>query len=193
MKEGTGFVILAAGEASRMGAPKQVLPFRGKPMLLHVIEQVQEFPYSLVTGAHRKAVMSVLPADDPGLIHNPEWKSGPGSSIKAGLQALLKRHPDLNAVIILLADQPLVDQELIGQMQRTATKNPRYPVAVRYSEGAGVPALFPKSYFNLLLELDNSQGAKTILRNTNEAVSLIEAGGKARDIDTPEDYRGLEN
>lgn len=191
MGDGVGFVILAAGEASRMGAPKQLLPFRGKPMLLHVLDQVGRSPRSLVIGAHRDAVLSALPTDDPGIVENPNWKTGPGSSIKTGLRSLLQRHPELEAVIILLADQPLVDVELIRQLKQSANRHPGKAVAVKYKEGAGVPALFPRKFFDHLLELDDAQGAKFLLRKKIEEVCLIEAGGRKRDIDTPEEYRDL--
>lgn len=186
-----GFLILAAGESRRMGSPKQVLNYRGKPLVVHSLDQVPGSCVVLVLGAHMEAILPVLPAKDIRWVYNPAWSSGPGCSIRVGCKALLQKFPGLDSIMVLLADQPLVDTKLIQELLSKAQKNPGKAVAVKYPQGPGVPALFPRSYFRDLMALHDKQGAKDLLRNSQEHVCMVEAGGKELDIDTPEDYHKL--
>src|SRR6478672_10290842 len=106
-----GTVILAAGESARLGTPKQLLTFRGVTLLQRALDNalaLPEAPVALVLGANAD---QVRPNDLDSRVHiveNPHWREGMGTSLRTGLQALLEAQPDLEAVIFLVCDQPLL-------------------------------------------------------------------------------------
>ncbi|MFC7666147.1 NTP transferase domain-containing protein [Hymenobacter humi] len=107
-------LLLAAGASTRMGQPKQLLPYRGRTLLRHAAETAVATgcrPVVLVTGAVHDALAAEI-ADLPiQVIHNPEWKTGMASSIRAGVIAAAQFQP--TAYLIMLSDQPLVTPELL--------------------------------------------------------------------------------
>ncbi len=91
-------IILAAGESSRFGRPKQLLDWHGQPFVRAVARTALEAslsPVIVVTGANAEGVESAVVDLDVKVVRNPEWKSGQGSSIKAGIQSLTHPPPRL--------------------------------------------------------------------------------------------------
>src|SRR4051795_6373 len=104
-------VVLAAGAATRMGKLKQLLPYRGRTLVQHAINQAlqaQFDPVLVVVGAESAAVRSSVASQKSVIVENTYWQRGVGSSISAGVQWLQKEGPEAAAIPILLADQPLV-------------------------------------------------------------------------------------
>jgi molybdenum cofactor cytidylyltransferase len=185
-------ILLAAGSSSRMGQSKQLLDVRGKPLLLHSTKAALDSgakSINIILGANEqphREVIKQLPVD---IISNHFWKSGMGSSIKAGLNHLVRKHSDTEAVIIMVCDQPAITsihlQNLIRKFEET-----RSPiVASYYSSTAGVPALFSRSFFSNILMLKDDQGAKKIIEQFPEQVQKVEFPGGSMDLDTGEDYQ----
>ena len=196
-REGRGelaIVLLAAGSSSRMGQSKQLLSVDGKPLLLKSVEA------ALGAGADKTIV--VLGSDETAhrkiicdlhleIIHNPDWGKGMGTSLKAGLNHALKIVPGLEAVMIVVCDQPLVTSQhlkMLIQKYRTAKKS---IVASAYAGTLGVPALFGQSLFQKLLALEDGQGAKKILLDHAESVVSVDFPDGAIDLDTPEDFEAF--
>jgi molybdenum cofactor cytidylyltransferase len=183
-------LLLAAGNSARMGAPKQLLDFEGRPLVRHSAEialAAQCGPVVVVLGAREALVRPVL-ADLPvEMIVNPRWAEGMGTSIQAGLSSDAARGAD--AVIILLADQPRVSSAFLQQLVEGHCKTARPIVAAQYAQTAGVPALFTRPTFPLLLALAPDQGCKTVILGNRDDALLIDYPQAATDIDTPEDYR----
>jgi len=185
-------LILAAGAASRMGTVKQNLEFNGTTLLGNAIDQALATGMQnvyCVLGAHFETVGNSIQDKAATVIENKNWKNGLGSSIACGIKNIEVNN--LDAVLVMLADQPLIDAEYLKQLIQTATEHPHSCVASDYGKKNGVPAVFPKQYFKELERLSGDQGAKELLNGPATSVVKLDARDRIRDIDTPEEYARL--
>lgn len=184
-----GGLLLAAGGSRRFGTPKQLLEFEGKTLLRRAAEALVETacePVVVVLGAEiekSKAEIEGLPVS---LIVNNNWESGVSSSIRVGLQNLLLLEPGIDAVMITLCDQPLVNSEKIGRFIEEFERSNAAIIAAKYDEILGVPALFSREMFDELSNLTGDKGARDLIRLT-DATFTIDLPEAAFDIDTPDD------
>ncbi|HEU5147692.1 MAG TPA: nucleotidyltransferase family protein [Chryseosolibacter sp.] len=186
-----GAIILAAGASTRMGTSKQMLQVNGEYLLTRTIKTVEGASIDnivVVLGA-RDALHRTIINAQVHVVTNEAWAAGMGSSIKSGLQSLLSEHPDLDAVIILVCDQPMLTSEIIAGIISTFHTTRKPIVASGYSDSAGVPALFARSYFDKLNELPDDQGAKKVILQNSADVVVVPFPGGAIDLDTMEDYQ----
>lgn len=144
----------------------------------------------LVLGANRDEIKKTFPGASIPNIPNQHFEKGMSSSIKVGLEYMLKfDKPD--QVIIMLCDQPFVDAKILNKLIATQKKEEKGIVACAYSKTFGVPILFGKSYFKELMELTGDEGAKKIaMAHEDDMVTVTFTKGKV-DIDTEEDLRDL--
>ncbi len=187
-------VILAAGAATRMGRLKQLLPFGGRTLLEHSIEQALQAgfdPVVVVIGAEADVVRAAIAAQPVDLVWNEGWETGMGSSIAAGMTRLLQISADSGAVAILLADQPLVNASHLIAMRSLLHLSNSEAVAAQYGGTLGVPAVFARRLFPLLESLPPDAGARRLLRDENLDVAAFPLAEAATDIDTPEDFAAL--
>ena len=189
-----GVVILPAGESARMGVPKQLLDFRGKALLQHAIDIARSLSgarVAIVLGAHAAEIRAGLSEADAHIVENPDWRSGMGGSLRAGLGALIAAHPELSAAIMMLSDQPLVTQQTLADLVAAHAASGRAIVASEYAATLGVPALFARAMFTDLLACDGSGGASQFIRAHRDCAIGIPFQEGAIDIDTPADYEAL--
>ncbi|WP_192349918.1 NTP transferase domain-containing protein [Algoriphagus sp. Y33] len=189
----TGIIILAAGESSRLGYPKQIAQFNGKTLLQLAIDAANDSKADkrvLVLGAFRDEIKKTFPGASIPNIPNPHFQKGMSSSIKIGMEYMLKfDKPD--QVIIMLCDQPFVDAKILNKLIATQKKEGKGIVACAYSKTIGVPILFGEAHFKELMELTGDEGAKNIaLAHEDDLVAIPFPKGKV-DIDTEEDLRDL--
>lgn len=188
----TAILILAAGSASRMGKMKQLLPYKNTTLLEWIIEQALKSTVKnvfCVLGANKDTIEKKLASNTIKIIYNPNYESGLSTSIVTGIDFLQKHNFD-NA-LIMLADQPHVTSEYLNSLIEASKKNPSKIIASNYQGSVGVPAMFPKKYFNDLLNLEGDKGAKNFLLQHNSNVLKINSHQNLLDIDTPEDYQHL--
>jgi molybdenum cofactor cytidylyltransferase len=186
----TGVIILAAGNSSRLGRPKQLLPYRGKTLLAHVVAEALAadlLPVVVVTGAFHKEVSGALRGLSVDIVFNPAWAEGMASGIVAGLSNILLLRPDVNAVIIAVCDQPFISSALLLQLAGKFDMSGKGIVACTYADSVGTPVLFGRSYFERLLALSGSEGAKKLLRQHPEDLAIVPFPNGHIDIDTEED------
>lgn len=185
-------ILLAAGSSSRMGQSKQLLDIHGEPLLIHSIKRALECaPQNVIVilGANEQAHRDVIRDLPVTIIANHFWKSGMGSSIKSGLNYLIRKSPETDAVIIMVCDQPGLTTEHLLKLIETF-KQKRNPItASSYSETIGVPALFARTFFSNILMLKDDQGAKKILEQFTQHVIPIAFPEGVYDLDTAEDYQ----
>jgi molybdenum cofactor cytidylyltransferase len=189
-----GAVILAAGESSRLGRPKQLIEFRGKTLVRRVVDAADEAgcsPIAVVIGSDGKKVAHELEQTSAAIVENETWRNGIGTSIRAGMQSLVERRPGLDAVILLVSDQPLVEAELIKQVIARHGETGKTIIASGYSRTLGVPALFDRSHFEELLTLPDDSGAKSIILSRRARVVEFPFPQGNVDIDTLADYEKL--
>ncbi len=191
-------LLLAAGGSTRMGRPKQLLDYHGRPLLRHSVEQA--------LGSHCRPVVVVLGADADAcraairdlpveIVINEDWTQGMGSSIRVGINALHERgeamQEGVQAVVIALCDQPLISSGFFDSLVRLHVEQQTPMVAASYDDRPGVPALFVRSLFPRLAALDVNAGAKALLQAAGGELLTIPAPRASIDVDTPEDYARL--
>ncbi len=191
-------LILAAGGSRRMGKPKQFLTFRGKSLLQHAAEAAlgaQTGKVYVVTGAEDKQIRGHLSGLALEFIYNPKWEEGIAGSIVLGLKGIWETAETgvkgMNGVIIMVADQPAVDEMLLKKLWLTWKASGLAMAACSYESLLGTPALFSAACFKKLLELKGDTGARKLLQANREMVAVVEFPEGGRDIDTPEDYERL--
>jgi len=190
----TGIVVLAAGNSSRLGRPKQLLPYRGKTLLTHTTTEAINaglHPVVVVTGASHNEVSDCLRGQPLETIYNPEWKEGMASGIVAGLTKILAINPDANAVIIAVCDQPFISAALLLQLVRTHDSCEKGIIASAYADSVGTPVLFSRHYYDHLLALSGTEGAKKLLKQFPTDLATVDFLNGHIDIDTAEDAARL--
>lgn len=187
----TAILLLAAGSSSRMGKPKQLLPFKNTTLLGNAIEQAKKSKTNAVycvLGANTKIIQESISNYKTQTIFNPNFKDGLSTSIVLGVNHLKDKY---DAILIMLADQPEVSSNYLNEFINLSNKNPSKIIASNYQNKIGVPAIFPKMYFHQLLKLEGDKGAKEILNNEINIIKM--APINLTDIDTEEDYLNLIN
>ena len=190
----TGALILAAGASARMGFPKQLLIFNNKPMIETVVETALAAgcnPVVTVLGAFAEKIRPVLEGRQVIIALNPEWASGMGSSIAAGMKVIAGLPRPIDNLLILLGDQPFVQAADLQQMMEIKRKSGSRIAAAAYAGQLGVPALFDRTLFQALSALDGQGGAKQLFRQFRNELAVCNLPSAADDLDTPEDVRRL--
>lgn len=190
-------IILAAGTSTRMGRPKQLLPWGGKPMLQHVVDTVRAAPVDqvvLVLGYQAPQILNALnlssqpSAPKTRVVVNPDPARGLSSSVQVGLSAL---EDDVEAAIFVLADQPAITPEIITAIVERYRQT-HAPVVVPVCRGRrGNPVLFARETFPALLQVRDDQGGRAILDRYAARIEQVEVESDVifQDIDTLEDYQ----
>jgi molybdenum cofactor cytidylyltransferase len=188
-------IILAAGNSSRLGKPKQLLPFNGKNLLQHSIDIAVESglgPVLVVLGANYEMIQNEIQSQAVTVIVNNDWQEGMSTSIRCGINALSATFPAVDGALFMVCDQPYVSTFLLQEIIETQHKTRQPIVASSYAQTVGIPAFFHRSLFPSLLALKGDAGAKKIMQQnaTQVATVFFELGNI--DIDTLQDYTSLE-
>lgn len=186
-----GIVILAAGSSSRLGEPKQMLPYKGKSLLwlaAHTALSTGLQPLVVVLGAGYEPIQKELEGMDLKIVENKHWAEGMSTSVKTGLEAALELDPLLDAVIFMVCDQPYVTREVLDELVKGWGSTGKAIVASRYQNNLGTPALFTRGVFAALLDLKGDTGARKLIKQQEQDVAVVEFPQGAIDIDTKNDY-----
>jgi len=189
----TGIIILAAGESSRLGYPKQIARYKDKTLLQYAIDAAigsKADKKVLVLGAFKDEIKKTFSGASIPNIPNPNWEKGMASTLIKGLEYLQKIEP-VDQVVIMLCDQPFVDSKLINKLMATQKKSGKGIVACEYSKTFGVPILFGKAYFEELMKLTGDEGAKKIAQAHEDDMELVSFPKGKTDVDTEADLRDL--
>jgi molybdenum cofactor cytidylyltransferase len=183
-------LVLAAGGSSRLGQPKQLLPYRGATLLDAVLETARacEFDQLLVTlGGAADEVRAAVDLDGADVVVNDAYGSGCSSSIAAAAGAL---DPRCDVLVLLLGDQPGVSA---GAVRALVAERGDAPLAVcRYDDGRGHPFAFARSVFGDLAELHGDKAVWKLLdRRAPDVAEVPVARPVPRDVDTWEDYEAV--
>lgn len=182
---------MAAGSSSRMGQSKQLLLIDGDVLLRRTIKTILEGDFEdtvVVLGSNEQKHKEVIRDLPVHIVSNPNWAEGMGTSIKAGMEFILRNWPETEALIILVCDQPHLESKHLLALASAHRPKLNPIVASAYGNTIGVPVLFGKEIFNQLSSLENTAGAKKIIQdNMNQVLSLPFPLGEI-DLDTMEDY-----
>jgi CTP:molybdopterin cytidylyltransferase MocA len=180
-------VVLAAGASTRLGIPKQLIMHEGEPLVRRIAAAAVEAgadPVVVVLGA-----TALLGLASVTTAQNPEWSKGLASSLTTGLSTVLALTP-CDAVLVTLADQPLVDAAALRRLI-AAFDSERRIVASAYDDTVGVPAVFAREHLDALMHLTGDAGAGSWLRSRPNEVTHIPLSVAALDIDTLSDAARL--
>lgn len=185
-------VILAAGLGSRMGqATKQLLPWGDTTVLGQTLRHVgqSEATDTLVVSGHEAAkIEAIAAAAGAAAVYNADYATG---EMLSSLQTAV-RHlpPTCAAVLVLLADQPMVPPAVINQLLTAFAQGKSDLIAPVFRGKRGNPVLIGRRYFAELLALPADAAPRTLLQRHAARLHLEEAGTDAilRDLDRPEDY-----
>ncbi|MET3027037.1 nucleotidyltransferase family protein [Flavobacterium sp. UW10123] len=190
----TAIIILAAGNSSRLGRPKQLLKYKESTLLKNTISEalkVQNSFLIVVTGANHDAIEKELNLSETIFTFNSDWESGMSSSIVKGISELLLLNPDCERCILAVCDQPFVTNAVFENLINESYKAEKGIAASAYSETLGTPVLFHQKYFKELLDLKGQEGAKKLIKKYSQDVVSIPFEKGNVDIDTEEDYSQL--
>ncbi len=186
-------LILAAGESSRMGEhTKQILPWKDSTLLGTAVEQANTSIADttfVVLGAKEEIIKAEVNLESSTSITNANWQNGLGSSITTGMDYFLSKSLSCDAVLIMLADQPLIDTNYLNKMMGNWIGNPSKIITTQYEGRSGVPAIFGKEHFTELQKLNKDFGAKDIITSHAAIILALNPEGKEIDIDSWETYQ----
>ncbi|TPN89188.1 nucleotidyltransferase family protein [Aquimarina algicola] len=186
-------IILAAGSSSRMGTPKQLLTIGDTTFIEHAIKEalkVANTNICIVLGANYKTLRDHIDHHPIKIVQNKDWQSGMGSSIRCAVRECIQEGVSYQGILISLIDQPLLGYEHYKIMKEYFYKDETKIIATKLKNKLGVPAILPSQYFDELLKLQSDFGARHLIRQHNDVVS-VSANDRGIDIDTQEQYNAL--
>ncbi len=191
VREGCAGVLLAAGGSSRLGRPKQLLEWHGKPLVWHAANQALKSglsPVVVVTGAHSDEVGAALRDLAVMIVYNPDWQSGQSTSVVCGVSSLPH---ETGSAIFLLADQPQVPETLIRSLRDTHRQTLAPIIAPQIGGRRANPVLFDRLTFPDLLSLSGDTGGRAVFSRYRVRWLPWHDESLLLDVDTAEDYQRL--
>jgi molybdenum cofactor cytidylyltransferase len=186
-------LVLAAGQSTRLGQPKQLLPVSGRPLLertLDVVRATSLAPRLLVLGAFAEQIRADVDTRGFEVVVNPAYASGQAGSLRAGLAHL---SDDVEGVVALVGDRPLVMPWHVDALVERFEPGRHAAVVLRYADGSRNPVLLARELFPRLATLEGDVGAREFLRHYHDRVVEIAITDRPapRDVDTLDDYEAL--
>jgi molybdenum cofactor cytidylyltransferase len=186
-------IILAAGQSTRMGQPKQLLAFKNQTILGQVVDTALESDLHdiiVVVGHEAERMRPHLDGRNLKIIFNKDYAKGQHTSIQAGINAVSR---SCHGAMFLLSDQPLVKRETINTLIRAFCRSTSALVIPYYKKKRGNPVIIRRDLWPELMGLPPDTGARAIFHRHKEKILKVDANdeGIVFDVDTREDYRKL--
>lgn len=182
-------VVLAAGRSTRFDGGKLTQPLNGKPLLHYSLTAAQSaFPgrVVLVVGHNSGSVTELSGKLADVVVFNPDYGLGQGSSLATGVKAC---RDDADAIVVMLADQPLVNEDTLRQLVGYWNQEDQQIVASDFGDALGPPVLFGKGSHDRLCDLTGDSGARSIIRSGEFDIVTVDIAPRGLDVDTPQDLQ----
>jgi molybdenum cofactor cytidylyltransferase len=184
-------VVLAAGRSRRMGTQKLVLPFAGKTVIGHVVDQILNAPVAgvvVVVGPEHHAIAEALSSRPVTLVVNAEAEAEMLSSVRVGLQTLPS---DAQAALVVLGDQPSIETTVIEALLQTFSAAGKGIVIPTCDNRRGHPLLVSARYFDEIAQGYDGGGLRELITaHPNDLQEVaVSNSGVLFDIDYPADYQ----
>ncbi len=183
-------LVLAAGGSTRLGRPKQLLPYGSATMLDHVLGTARACRFDqllCVIGGSAQQITATVDLDGIQVVENDHFGEGCSSSIAAALTAV---DPRCEVLVLLLADQPGVSAATVAKL--LAGRGDSALAACAYEDGRGHPLAFARGTFDRLAALHGDKGVWKLLdRHRDQVVDVPVGGVIPRDVDTWRDYEAV--
>ena len=186
-------IILAAGESTRFGSTKQLARWDDETLVGRAVRLARAVCGDcsvLVVGSDWKRVSAACEPRPGFLVRNDDYQSGMASSIACGVRSVAHT---ADAVVLLMADQPLITAEHLKSLIGEWHKAPNDIVISEYAGVQGPPVIFPAHCFASLMKLVGDQGARALLSDSAHSVTGLSFDAASIDIDTPEDLEKLQS
>ena len=184
-------IVLAAGLSSRMGVQKLLLPFGGKTVIGHIVDELLASTVGkvhVVAGHQAERISAELSGREVSIVNNPDYMSGMLSSVRCGLRNMPEK---CRAVMVVLGDQPSITTELIDQMLQSFEATEKNILVPLYKGKRGHPILFSSLYRDEILTQYDDVGLRGLLHvHSGDIFELaVSTASVLCDMDCPEDYR----
>jgi molybdenum cofactor cytidylyltransferase len=184
-------VVLAAGESRRFGGAKLLEHIDGETLVGRAASLAEASCGSrsvLLTGYRADEIAAAAGDRCRIVLQNPRYREGLGTSIALAAQSLDARAA---ALLLLLADQPLVDVVHLRRILAAWSGRPDEIVATGFADTTGPPVLMPRATFPALRALTGDRGARDLFRDPAYSLKVLPFEAAAIDIDTAEDLARL--
>lgn len=186
-------VVLSAGESSRMGRPKALLPIEGRTFIEKIVGALKQAGIEriiVVLGFNAQEMRRRIEHLPVEIVINPDYKQGQLSSLQSAIR-LLQADVDCDGMLVHLVDHPYIDPNLVRSMIEKFAATQKLIVVPRHEDKRGHPVIFSHRLFQELLDAPVNEGAKAVVNaHRAETLELQTAEvGITVDIDTPELYR----